>query len=294
MSDDTYEPVARTLISQGLQLRYLDWGNEGAPLLFLIHGNGDHARSWDWTARALRGDYHVIAPDLRGHGDSAWSSDGAYMTPYFLLDFVNLVDGLGADMTPESITLIGHSFGGVLATRFAALYPGRVRKLVLVDGLGPAPSFTGRWAEEGSIARARVWIAARREAAKRQPKRFANLEEAAQRLRKEQTRLTDERALHLARHGLRADGDALVWKRDPLVSVYASDEDFALENDNVRADVAAPTLLFWGPESWTTHPDEDGRAKAIRDHKTIVFQDAGHWLHHDQFEAFMAELRAFL
>jgi hypothetical protein len=53
-------------------------------------------------------------------------------------------------------------------------------------------------------------------------------------------------------------------------------------------------LLFWGPESWTSNPDLDGRAETMRDHKTIVFQEAGHWLHHDQPEDFMRDLRAFL
>ncbi len=66
-------PSSSFYISQRLKLHYVDWGNEGAPPLLLIHGGRDHARSWDWVARDLRRDYHVIAPDLRGHGDSAWA-----------------------------------------------------------------------------------------------------------------------------------------------------------------------------------------------------------------------------
>ena len=72
---DEFQPVSRVFTSQGLDLHYLDWGNDGAPLLLLLHGSRDHARSWDWTARALRHQWHVIAPDLRGHGTESWSTN---------------------------------------------------------------------------------------------------------------------------------------------------------------------------------------------------------------------------
>lgn len=275
--------------SQGLTLNYLDWGNEGAPWLFLVHGNGDHARSWDWTARALRHDFHVVALDLRGHGDSQWSPDGAYSTAYHLLDLINLIEALKA----EDVTIVAHSFGGALGVRYAALYPERVRKLAIVDGLGPAPHYAAQWLKDGMLNRTRVWIDKRRDLAQRPLKRFNSIEEAAARLQKDNKRLPDAFARHLALYGVRRDGEAYVWKRDPLVSAFTP-EDFLLENDETRAQVAAPVLLFYGPESWTTHPDEDGRARCLRDHRTIVFEETGHWLHHDRFEDFIAELKAFL
>ena len=64
----TDAPTSRFYESHGLRLHYADWGNETAPLLLLIHGGRDHCRNWDWVAESLRHDYHVIAPDLRGHG----------------------------------------------------------------------------------------------------------------------------------------------------------------------------------------------------------------------------------
>ena len=60
-------PEARFFVSQRLRLHYADWGNPAAPPLILLHGGRDHCRSWDWTAQALRNDWHIIAPDLRGH-----------------------------------------------------------------------------------------------------------------------------------------------------------------------------------------------------------------------------------
>jgi len=69
-------PTSRIFFSQRLRLHYVDWGNEGAPPLLLVHGGQDHCRNWDWVAEDLRHDWHVICPDLRGHGDSAWAEDG--------------------------------------------------------------------------------------------------------------------------------------------------------------------------------------------------------------------------
>lgn len=286
MSD---EPARRTWTSQSLTLSYADWGNERAPLLILLHGSGDHARSWDQTARALRADWHVIAPDLRGHGDSQWSREGAYMTPYHVQDLVDLIDALKG----ERVTFVAHSFGGNLAMRYAAIYPERVEKLAVVDGLGPAPAFIARWEQEGPLPRTRNWIARRRELEGQPQKLLPLLEDAAKRLMRDRPRLTLDLALQLAEHGARREGDGYVFKRDPRAAVYGP-EDFIQEGPAVRSAVTAPVLLFWGPESWTTHPDEDGRAAPIRDHRTIVYQEAGHWLHHDQFDAFIADLRAFL
>ena len=64
------EPADRFYESQGLRLHYVDWGNETAPPLILIHGGLDHCRNWDAIARELQPHFHVVAPDLRGHGDS--------------------------------------------------------------------------------------------------------------------------------------------------------------------------------------------------------------------------------
>ena len=70
-------PTSRVYFSQRLRLHYVDWGNGGKPPLILLHGGQDHCRNWDWVAQRLRHEWHIIAPDLRGHGDSQWSATGA-------------------------------------------------------------------------------------------------------------------------------------------------------------------------------------------------------------------------
>ncbi len=65
-SDPIVGPSSSFYISQRLKLHFVDWGNEQKPPLLLVHGGRDHARSWDWVARELREDYHVIAPPIFG------------------------------------------------------------------------------------------------------------------------------------------------------------------------------------------------------------------------------------
>lgn len=285
---DDFEPTSRHWMSQGLKLHYLDWGNEGAPVLLLVHGNRDHARSWDATARALRHDWHVIAPDLRGHGDSARSSEGAYLAPYHMMDLADLIEQLGE----AQVTIIAHSFGGNMSLRFTALYPDRVRKLVVVDGLGPSPANKQAWEQEGPLPRTRAWIEKRREA-DRPARPLPSIEEGAARLAKANPRLSPEQARHLAIHGLRREGDGYVWKWDPRVSIFAP-EDFQMENRWVWNNIKVPALLFHGAESWTTNPEADGRAAHFPDVRVIGWPDAGHWVHHDQFERFIGEVKAFI
>jgi len=284
------QPIACSWASQSLTLNYWDWGNDSAPPLLLLHGSGDHARSWDWTARALREDWRVIAPDFRGHGDSQWSPDGAYLTSYHVIDIANLIDALGAD----KITLIAHSYGGAVALRYAALFSERVTKIVNVDGMGPSPHHIELWRGEGAVERNRQWIARRHELRARPPRCLASIEEGAARMRQQSARLSEAGAYHLALHGLRRDGAGYVWKRDPLGNIF-SVEDFALEDPSIWTHVAAPTLLLYGPEdNVRTDPAEDGRAQHLRDWRSVRFEDAGHWLHHDQFDKFIAAVREFL
>jgi len=283
------EPTSRTFVSQGLTLHYLDWGNAGAPLLILLHGTSDHARSWDWTARALEDRFHVIALDLRGHGDSQWSPDGAYMLAYQVIDLVELIDSLGE----ERVSIVGHSFGGSLASRYAGVYPDRVHKLVLVDGFGPPAESYASWEQFGAVRRAREWIEKRRDVKRKATRRLATLEDAAARLSAGNPRLSQTQAQHLAEHGVRQHPDGYGWKADPRVSQFTS-EDFAVEITTFWREITAPTLLLRGAESWTHDPEATGQAAHLRDRRSVAIPNAGHWPHHDQFETFLGTLEEYL
>src|SRR3984893_2691810 len=128
-------PTSRIYFSQRLRLHYVDWGNPEAPPLLLVHGARAHCRNWDWPAAPLRHDWHVLAPDLRGHGDSQWSPDGNYSTAAYVYDLAQLIHQ--QELPPAPI--VSHSLGGNIAIRYAGVYPDTVRRLVAIEGLGPSP-----------------------------------------------------------------------------------------------------------------------------------------------------------
>jgi pimeloyl-ACP methyl ester carboxylesterase len=284
-------PISNSFISQRLRLNYVDWGNPDAPPLLLVHGGRDHCRSWDWVAEELRHDWHIIAPDLRGHGDSAWAPDGNYDLAPFVYDLAQLVHQLG--LAP--VTIVAHSMGGNIATRYAGLYPENVRKFVNIEGLGPSPVIQAERDKIGIAQRFRTWIEDKREAAARLPKRYPSLEAAFDRMKGENTYLTDEQARHLTVHGVSRNEDGTwSWKFDNYLNVWAP---FDFTNDELEAiwgAITCPTLLLYGANSFASNPEKDGRAKAFNNAHVIEYENAGHWLHHDQFDRFMGDLKAFL
>ena len=128
-------PSSHRYKSQRMNLHYVDWGNPSAPPLLLVHGGKDHCRSWDWVAERLSKDWHVIAPDLRGHGDSDWAPDGNYTQFSYVYDIAQLIH----QMQLEPVTIVAHSMGGMVCSRYVALYPEKVQRLVLIEGLGLSP-----------------------------------------------------------------------------------------------------------------------------------------------------------
>src|SRR5216110_286254 len=168
MADARPGPTSRIYFSQRLRLHYVDWGNPDKPPLLLIHGGRDHCRSWDWTAEALRDDWHVIAPDLRGHGDSQWSTDGNYTMAGYIYDLAQLVH----QQRLAPVTIIAHSLGGNVALRYAGIYPDSVAKLVAIEGLGPSPRSIAERAGRNIAERMDDWIREQRGLAGRMPRRY--------------------------------------------------------------------------------------------------------------------------
>lgn len=284
-------PISNSFISQRLRLHYVDWGNPDAPPLILQHGGRDHCRSWDWVAEQFRHDWHVLAPDLRGHGDSAWSPDGDYSTHTFIYDFAQFVHQLGYD----KVTIVGHSLGGSISSRFTGLYPEKVDKLVSIEGLGPSPEFVEERERRGYPSVMREWIDSRRKAAGRLPRRYPSIEAAYARMKEENSYLTDEQARHLTIHGISRNEDGTFsWKFDNYLNVWPPIEAPQSEIHKLWTAITCPVLLLYGKDSWATSPGGDGRLEYFRNPTLIEYENAGHWLHHDQFERFVADVKAFL
>src|SRR5690348_9750987 len=183
-------PTSHLYFSQRLRLHYVDWGNESAPALLLIHGGRDHCRNWDWVAERLLDRYHIIAPDLRGHGDSEWSTGASYNEINYVYDIAQLV--LQKKMAP--VTIIAHSLGGSIALLYSGLFPETVKKVVAIEGLGPSPEMMERWLDTTIEQRVRSWIEMRRQAAGRVARKYATIEDAIARMKEENTHLNDAQA----------------------------------------------------------------------------------------------------
>lgn len=283
-------PVSRTFISQRLRLHYLDWGNPEKPPLLLVHGGRDHAHNWDWTAQALRHDWHVIALDHRGHGDSEWVSDGNYSAGDMVYDVAQLVHQL--DLAP--VTIVAHSMGAQVCLRYAGIYPEMVRKLVAIEGLGPSPAVLAELLATPYRERVREWIEKKRASAGRIPRRYPTIADALARMREENTYLTAAQAEHLTIHGVNRNEDGTFsWKFDPHLNNWPVETGYE-ELKSVWEAITCPTLLLYGADSWASNPEKDGRIAWFKTAQVIEFENAGHWLHHDQFDRFIATLKDFL
>jgi pimeloyl-ACP methyl ester carboxylesterase len=278
------EPADRFYESQGLRLHYVDWGNESAPPLILVHGGLDHCRNWDAIARELQPHFHVMAPDLRGHGDSEWAKGSSYSLTDNVYDLTRLMRFAGL----HDAALVGHSMGGMVALAYAGTYPGRVSRLVVLDGAFLSGSQPAPIHEQMSR-----WIDQLDRISEHQESTFQTVEEAAKRLSARNKRLTRALALHLASHGVRKGADGLYrWKFDHYQRARAP---YRLPPEDYIAlwsRITCPTLLMWGDESFL--PDPAGLLAHFKGAELQKIAGAGHWLHHDRLDVVLASLRRFL
>lgn len=284
-------PTSRTFFSQRLRLHYVDWGNPDAPPLLLVHGGQDHCRNWDWVAEDLRHDWHVICPDLRGHGDSAWAEDGNYTMAGYIADLAQLIH----QQKLAPVTIIAHSLGGNIALRYTGIYPENVRKLVAIEGLGPSPRSQAKREAMSIDARMREWIETRRAMSARIPRRYPSIEEAFARMQEQNKHLSPAQARHLTEQGVYQNEDGTYsWKFDNYVRGWPPYDMTYREVEELWARITCPTLLVYGKESWASNPEEDGRLKHFRNARVASFEKAGHWVQHDRLEGFLQVVRKFL
>ncbi|OCK54827.1 alpha/beta hydrolase [Bradyrhizobium sp. LMTR 3] len=278
------EPADRVYESQGLRLHYVDWGNESAPPLILVHGGLDHCRNWDAIARDLQPHFHIMAPDLRGHGDSEWAKGSSYSLTDNVYDLTRLMRFAGL----QDAAIVGHSMGGMVALAYAGTYPESVSRLVVLDGAFLLGSQAAPIHEQMSR-----WIDQLDRIAEYQPSTFRTIEEAAKRLFARNKRLAPALALHLASYGVRKGADGLYrWKFDHYQRARAP---YRLSPDDYAAlwsRITCPTLLMWGEESFL--PDPAGLLAHFKTAELQKVAGAGHWLHHDRLDVVLASLRRFL
>ena len=274
-------PATRTLaLGTGLRYHVLEWGGdrpEPAHTVVLLHGFLDLAWGWEATVQAGLGDrFHVVAPDLRGHGDSDWVGPGGY---YHFLDYLADLEEVIAALGRERVSLVGHSMGGSVAAYFAGSFPERVHRLALLEGLGP-PDQT-----DSTPERVRAWVAAWRRVRERAPRSYASVEEAASRLQAHDPLLSPELALVLAGRGTRPGPDGrLRFKHDPLHATPGPVPFRSAVAAEFWSRVRCPVLLVEGSESAFRHMGEEAtrRASFLPDAKRAVLAGAGHMMQRHQ------------
>jgi pimeloyl-ACP methyl ester carboxylesterase len=249
------------------------------PPLVVLHGFLEQGAAWDAVARATG--RRVLLPDLRGHGQSGHVGGGGF---YHFWDYVPDVDAL-VEAVGAPVDLLGHSMGGTVACLYAGTRPDAVRRLVLVEGLGP-PDLTHE-----AVERARAVLAERRAPPTHRPMRDAA--EAAERLVRS-TGVDPLTARRLAdRSTVPADG-GVRWSWDPLHRARTpAPFQVGLFREFLR-EIRCPVLLVDGARSTFRVPDAAERVACLADARAVVIDGAGHFPHYDAPEALAAAIRTHL
>jgi pimeloyl-ACP methyl ester carboxylesterase len=217
----------RFVTVNGLRLHYLDWGSPDKQPFIMLHGIGRVAHSFDHIAPRFKDDYHVLAIDMRGHGDSAWSPEGAYLVQ----DYANDLEAFVAQLNLRNVILLGNSTGGRVVQVYAGMHPERVAKLVVED-VGPE-----RTNEIASGFARRV---------QQEENGWASEDELVASLMRGGGLVFEELQRNYAHFGSkRRDDGRIVWKRDPnLVKGFVPTELWA-EVFKIRC----PTIYILGGAS---------------------------------------------
>ena len=256
-------------------------GGQG-PAVVLLHGYGETGDMWAALAAELAHNHTVIAPDLRGMGLSS-RPEGGYDKKTQGHDIAGVLDALRI----ERADLVTHDIGNMVGYAFAARYPGRVTRFVIMDaplpGIGPWEeiirsralwhfSFQGPDAERLVAGRERIYL-----------DRFWNEFSADPR------RFSEDSREHYAR--LYAQPGAM----HAGFNQFAAFDQDARDNRAFAAKgkLAMPVLAVGGEKSFGPTMAVVMRAAAT-DVEELVIPDAGHWLMEEQPIATIAAVRAFL
>jgi pimeloyl-ACP methyl ester carboxylesterase len=275
---------------RSLRYHVRHWRGDSAHRMVLLHGWMDVSASFQFLVDALTADWDVYAPDWRGYGLTQWSGADSYWFP----DYMGDLDALLERIQPDApVSLVGHSLGGNVAGLYSGVRPARVAKFVNLEGFGmPATK------PEQAARRYARWMDELRVAPKLRP--YPDYAALADRMQRNNARLTRERAEFLARHWGSESADGVVLRSDPAhilvnATLYRLDEALACWKQ-----VTAPVLWVDGAESETlkriglSAEEHAARRGAFRDLRHVTVPDAGHMLHHDQPEPVARLIEEFL
>ena len=277
--DEVVLPSERIVDIGGLRFRYLDWGNDGLRPILFLHGGALTAHTWDLCCLALRDEFHCLALDQRGHGDTDWAPDADYSIAAQREDVRGFVDKLGLDR----FILAGMSMGAINALAFAIHHPEKLSHLVIIDA-GPEIRRPGS----------------------RRIRDFVNgganpesLDEIIARALAFNPRRDPKILRRSLMHNLRQQTDGnWVWKYDRK-RFQQMDRDAHTAERRALADglakVTVPTLVVRGAESDVFHKEDAERlAQRLPDGRYVTSPRAGHTVQGDNPKDLAGALREFL
>jgi pimeloyl-ACP methyl ester carboxylesterase len=263
----------------GLQMHYLDWGSKGKPPILFLHGGALTAHTWDLCCLALRDDFHCLALDQRGHGDTGWASDGDYSIAAQVGDIRGFIDKINLD----KFVLVGMSMGAINALACAVNHSDRLSHLVIIDA-GPEMRRPGS-------SRIRDFVNDVADA--------VSIEAIIERALQFNPRRDPKILRRSLMHNLRQQPDgSWRWKYDRSRFQRMNQESHLTERARIADGLAAitcPTLVVRGAESDVFH-DEDAERLAARlpNSRWVKIPGAGHTVQGDNPKGLVAELRGFL
>lgn len=281
------EPSSRSVVANGLRHHVLEWDGGGRTTVLCLHGFLDLAWAFHQVApRLAQAGFHVLAPDLRGHGETERIGPGGY---YHFMDYVLDMAYLADELGRERLALVGHSMGGSVAAYFAGALPERVWRAVIMEGIR-IPEV----APESMPKRVEEWIHGVRRARRHRQNVYRTLEDAAARIRLHDPLCPEDEARFIAEHGTRRVDGGHVYLHDPLHLTRAP---YAFRTDHGRAfwhAIQCPVLLLDGSESERVPIDYPQRLAAFRNARLAVISGAGHMMMRHQPEAVARAVLEFL
>ena len=268
------EPTGRVVDVQGTPIHYLEWGGSGCPGLVLVHGGAAHAHWWSFLAPFFAEDWHVVALDLSGHGESGRRPE--YSHAAWAREVLHVAADAGFPGPP---VVVGHSLGGMVTIETASRYGDQIAGAVIVDSPVRRPDPES---EEGA-----------RGNAFRSPGVYPSLAEALDHFRLIPPQPADYPWIidHIARHSLHETSAGWTWKFDPHLFAHA-----LVPLREQLATVRCRVALMRGDLSVIVPPDVADYMYDLMDRNAPVISipEAHHHLILDQPLAFVAALRTLL
>ena len=282
------DPRHGSFASTSLNLHYVEWGETNKPKVILIHGVRDHCRTWDRIAQPLSENFHVIAPDLRGHGDSDPALGHNYRYTDYVFDIFNLVEAFGL----EKFSLIGHSMGGAIVNLFSGIYWELVESVVSIEGIGiwKNPDIPNKISE-----RIKIWAKTVRDLQGKKQRSYRTIDEAAERMASENPGIPSDLLWHLSEHGCKKNMDGTFsWKYHQGVRNFALTGLSEVEIRDIWSEIRCPILLLNADNGLPFRCGQNDTLRYFRGAQLETIIGAGHLAHHEQVDQTLKYLESFL